>query len=436
LRNYKVTITHAEIQYNDFTTPDFRGVVYRPRDEESDFARTPLVIRANQGECLQVSLKNETSDRAGFSLGELLFRPQQSYGAAIGFNLDSTVAPGRERTYKFYADRELGTTFALNFGHPESIELGAFAGVVVEPEGSRWFRPGTNDALPEGGYGVQADIVHDGGSFREFVALFNDQDRQLGQNAMPYPELPGPTTFSGISYSAEPLRLREILNAPADVFKSDLWGDPRHVVTVPAGTPLVYRVAAPWGHQTHVPTLEGHRWLLEPGLPGSEQVFNDVIVPGQSIDLYFVGGAGGDIHAPGDFLFLDRRQPFLEAGLWNILRVTDGDAVGMDSVRVMDTRTAPATAADMGGDARAAAKAKVLELDGILGVRPAGDTARWVRLYEGVEADGQCSGAYLGQAPVDSGSGRWTFRQALKQLPAQVCVQSAGGGVKAVKVAR
>ena len=433
-RNYKITITDAEIQYNDFTIPDFRGVVYRTRGESSDSARTPLVIRANHGDCLQVIVKNETDKQAGFSAGELLFRPQQSYGAAIGFNLDSTVAPGRVRTYKFYADAELGTTFALNLGDAESIERGAFAGIVIEPAGSQWFRPGTNEPLPEGGYGIQADIVHDGGVFREFVALFNDQERQLGQNAMPYPELP--STFAGINYSADPLRLRDIFSAPADVFKSSLWGDPRHVVTVPAGTPLVYRVAAPWGHQTHVPTLEGHRWFQEPGMAGSEQVFNDVLVPGMSLDLIFVGGAGGDINAPGDFLFIDRRQPFLEAGLWHILRVTQDNAVGMDSVTVMDTRTGPATAADMGGDARAAAKAKVLELDGIVGIRPAGDTASSVRLYEGVALNGQCSGAYIGQAEVDTGSGRWQFRQALKQLPAQVCVQSGGGGVRSVKVSR
>ncbi|HSR51678.1 MAG TPA: multicopper oxidase domain-containing protein [Acidobacteriota bacterium] len=434
LRTYQVTITDAEIIYNDFTIPDFTGTVYRPREEVSDSARTPLVLRANSGDCVQVTLKNDTDRRAGFSLGELLFRPQQSYGGAVGFNLDSTVAPGRVRTYKFFADRELGTTIALNLGDIDSAARGAFAALVVEPRGSQYFRPGTNEPLPQGGIGVQADVVTPNSAFREFVALFNDNERQLGQNAMPYPELP--STFTGINYSSEPLRLRDAFLAPDDVFRSDLWGDPRHVVTVPAGTPLVYRVAQPWGHQVHVPTLEGHRWFLEPRMDGSEQVFDDVLAPAMSLDLIFVGGAGGDIAAPGDYLFLDRRQPFLEAGLWNILRVTDNalQTRGQDSVVVLDTRGGRVSPAEVGGDLARANRSTALEVEGLVGILPAGDTVDRVHLYSGASANGVCSGTYLGDASVDPGSGRFTFRKVMRQLPEDVCVQSAGGGMRTERV--
>ncbi|HSR50914.1 MAG TPA: multicopper oxidase domain-containing protein [Acidobacteriota bacterium] len=436
LRTYKVTITDAEIIYNDFTIPDFTGTVFRPREIESDSARTPLVLRANAGDCVQVVLRNETDRRAGFSLGELLFRPQQSYGSAVGFNQDSTVAPGRERTYKFYADRELGTTMALNFGDIDSAARGAFAALVVEPRGSQYFRPGTDEPLPQGGIGIQADVVTPDSHFREFVALFNDNELQLGQNAMPYPVLPA--SFTGINYSSEPLRLRDIFLAPADVFRSDLWGDPRHVVTVPAGTPLVYRVAQPWGNQVHVPALEGHRWFLEPRMDGSEQVFDDVLAPGMSLDLIFVGGAGGDIAAPGDYLFLDRRQPFLEAGLWNILRVTEDAfaARSRDSVVVMDTRTDRVSPAEVGGDVARANRSTAFEVEGVVGILPAGDTVDKVQLYSGAAVNGVCLGSYLGDAEVDPGSGRFRFRKAMRQLPDDVCVQSVGGGLRTVKVGR
>lgn len=439
LRNYKITITDAEVIYNDFTIPDFAGTVFRPREEVSGSARTPLVLRANAGDCIQVSLKNERDTRAGFSLGELPFRPQQSYGAAIGLNYDSSVGPGRERTYKFFADRELGTTIALNLADVDSVARGAFGALIVEPEGSRYFRPGTDEPLPQGGIGVQADIVHDGGFFREFVALFSENEKRLGQNAMPYNELP--EGFVGINYSNEPLRLRDDFAAPADVFRSDIWGDPRHVVSVPAGTPIVYRVAAPWGNQAHVAALEGHRWYQEPNLSDSEQVFDDVLIPGMSLDLHFVGGAGGDIAAPGDYLFIDRRQPFLEAGLWNLLRVTEGaDAVPAkrDRLLVMELKSAPAEAADMGGDAVAARRSSLVRIEGIVSILPAGDTVGSVHVFAGESVDGRCAGTFLGTVPVDTGSGRWSFRRPFptRQLPGGFCAQSEGGGVKSTRFER
>ncbi|RMH22043.1 MAG: hypothetical protein D6696_04255 [Acidobacteria bacterium] len=414
-RAYALVIRDSRIVYNELAAPDRTGVVYRLRDFPSGEARTPLVLRANAGDCLVLALRNERSKRSSISVGELIADPQRSAGSAVGFNYDSTVAPGQTRIYRYYADAELGIVGALNLADVDSVERGAFAAIVIEPEGSQYFRPGKNEPLPAGGWGVQADIVTDGVRTREFVALFSDQDRRIGQNAMPYPE--EVENFNGINYSSEPLALRDMKNRPADVFKSAMWGDPRHVVTVPAGTPLVYRVAQMWGNQAHVPTLEGHRWLLEPGMPGSEQLYNDVLVPGMCLNFNFVGGAGGDIQAPGDYLFLDRRQPFLEGGLWNILRVTgDGTSGAPDRVSIFYTDTHPAA----GGT--------VLKVKGQNSIRPAGDFASPVTVHSGGVNGGQCTGPVLGTATVNPGSGRWTFRTTVSALPSEVCVSSPGGG--------
>ena len=417
VREYSVVVDDSRIIYNEFTARDNGGVTYALRGENSKESRTPLVMRANAGDCLRVKLKNRRRERSSISIGELLFDPQRSYGSAIGYNYDSTVGPGVGRVYELYADRELGIVVGLNLGDIDSVERGAFAGVVVEPEGSEYYRPGTLEPLPGGGTGVQADIVTDGVTTREFVALFSDEDRRIGQSAMPYPV--AVERFAGINYSHEPLDIRGITTQPWNVFKSSLWGDPRHVVTVPAGTPLTYRVAQPWGNQTHVPTLEGHRWPLEPGMEGSEQVFNHVLVPGMSLNLHMVGGAGGDIQAPGDYLFLDRRQPFLEFGLWNILRVTEPGGVsgGTDSVRVVDI-----AALSEGSE-------KVLSLAGVNSVRPAGDTVSAVMVHAGGVTDGECRGRAIGKAIVDVGSGEWTFRRHVRNMPQEVCIQSPGGGV-------
>ena len=238
---------------------------------------------------------------------------------------------------------------------------------------------------------------------------------------MPYPD--AVENWNGISYAAEPLRLRDKFGDPAGVFRSDAWGDPRNVVTVPAGTPLTYRVAQPWGNQAHVPTLEGHRWLLEPNMAGSEQVYNHILVPGMSLNLHFVGGAGGDIHAPGDYLFLDRRQPFMEGGLWNILRVTgDGTSGSDDDVNVFFTAIA-----DDGANG-------TLESFGFTTMRPAGDFADEVSFYTGPEFGGSCTGSVIGSAAVDPGSGVWLFEQPLAAPLPSLCVQSDGGGATTVAV--
>ncbi|MDY7094686.1 MAG: multicopper oxidase domain-containing protein [Acidobacteriota bacterium] len=414
-RVYSVVVDEAEIIYNEELAPDVTGVVYREAFKPSSKARTPLVMRANAGECLEVRLRNLRDQRSSLNLGEVVFDPQGSYGAAIGYNYDSTIPAHRGRVYRYYADEELGVVVGMNLGDIDSVERGAFAAAVIEPQGTTFLRPGKSEELPQGGLGIQADIVGVDGTTREFVALFNDEDRRIGQSAMPYPVAVEGVT--GISYAAEPLALRGMVANPSEVFRSNLWGDPRNVVTVPAGTPLVYRIAQPWGNQVHVPTLEGHRWYLEPGMDGSEELVSDVLLPGMAVNYHFVGGAGSEIQAPGDYLFLDRRQPFLEAGLWNILRVTDdGTSGGADAVTVKTLTADPAP----GG--------ATLHVAGVASPRPAGDTTPSVAIFTGRMTDGRCAGTLLGRVPVDPGSGEWQLDRSVSEAPTQVCVQSQAGG--------
>ena len=166
---------------------------------------------------------------------------------------------------------------------------------------------------------MSADIVfpnNPADNFREYVALFNDEDPRIGQNVMPYPtEVRG---FTGINYVAEPLEDRLDANPdPSKVFDSGIHGDPRTLGEVHTGDPIRYRVALPWGEQVHVFSIEGYRWPLEPFMPGSSVVYSKSLAPGEVIDAHMIS----DIDTAGDYLYLDHRQPFLEAGLWGILRV-------------------------------------------------------------------------------------------------------------------
>ncbi|HEV7671865.1 MAG TPA: hypothetical protein VGS22_25365 [Thermoanaerobaculia bacterium] len=412
-KSYDLSIADTNIIYND-TTPGLPGVAYFLNGAPVGSTRTPIVVRVNKGQCLRVNLTNlRVTKRSGWSVGELLFDPQRSYGSAIGLNYDSTVAPGATRTYEYYADKDLGLTLALNLADTDSLALGAWGGVVVEKKGSSYRSPGTLLPLPGGGTGIQADIVKDGLSTREFVALIMDAEDQLAQDTMPYPaaaELP----TDSINYSNEPLDLRNFLLAPADVFRSSLFGDPRHVVTLPQGASLIYRVGQPWGEMPHVPTLEGHRYAQEPGMPGSEVVYDDVMAPGLTLNMEFLAGAGGDLQATGDYLYLDREQPFVQAGLWHIVRVTN--RVG-GALHASDTVTI--TGVDSQGGKTT--------VRGVVGILPAGDTVRRLQVFAGGEARGRCTGPKLGSIPVSRGSGR--FQLELVQPPSVLCLQSEGGGI-------
>jgi manganese oxidase len=411
---YNLSIADTTIIFNN-ALPGEPGVAYFLNGDPITDTRTPMVVRVNKGECLQINLTNQrATKRSGFSVGELLFDPQRSYGTAIGFNHDSTVAPGATRTYEYYADKELGLILALNLADSDSLARGAWGGVVVEPEGSTYRSPGTLNPLPGGGAGIQADIVKNGLATREFVALFMDAEDELNQDRMPYP--PAPEFTNSVSYSNEPLSLRNFLLDPANVFRSALHGDPRHVVTVPKGASIIYRAGSPWAETAHLPTLEGHRYRQEPGMAGSEVLFNDVLAPGMTLNMEFLSGAGGDLQAPGDYLFLERAQNFLQTGLWNILRVTDPAAGGA----IVATDTVTVTGVDRRGGKTT--------LRGFVSTKPAGDTVGRLALFEGVENKGRCAGKRIGTIRVNRGSGRWQHELGA-QAPAHVCLQSPGGGV-------
>ncbi len=336
LRHYDVDVTEALIVTSEDPIRYHKGVAYLPKPADSadleyvdglPIVREPLVLRVNAGEVLEIDLTNKLNQRASISVSELLFDPQGSYGPAIGYNADSSTLPGETRTYRFYADRELGSSFFLNLANVYSLGDGAFGGIVVEPADSVHLDPYTGAPLTSG---LAANIIAPGGNFREFVTLFHDVDQVIGQSRMPYPrKVEG---FTGINYAAERLHDRRMTDAPAQVFSSVEHGDPRLVFESHDGDAVTFRVAAPWAEQMHTFALEGHRWPLDPGMTGSEQIYANILSPGYTFDAPLVGGAAG----PGDHLFQDGRLPFLEAGLWGILGVEEPSYPGLQRLGAED----------------------------------------------------------------------------------------------------
>ena len=52
--------------------------------------------------------------------------------------------------------------------------------------------------------------------------------------------------------------------------------------------------------------------------------------PWETVDATVIGGAGGRIRATGDLFYGDLRRPFVQAGMWGLIRVIDPADVKAD----------------------------------------------------------------------------------------------------------
>jgi hypothetical protein len=318
------------------------------RDESAILAGTkpvvPLVIRADAGECLRVTLHNDLpvdnwtwtlgsgSTRAGFNIGNVIYDPLQSYGAAIGYDPDTTVAPGSFRIYSYYVDKELGTNLILNMGNESSWRGGAYGALIAEPAGSTWTDPTTGVTM-DGMSGIAADIHRTNGtSFREFTTLFSDREPLLGHDIMIY-YLDSDHSYT--DYNEQSLTNEE----GTDLNAVNLWQaksdaavgvgngstTPQYpatpVFTAMAGDPVVWRYADAAGDDVTSFQVAGHSFPLDHGLPGTQMIEARTVLPGETFDAYLVGGAGGATVATGDYEYNIGRDAMIKSGDWGIFRV-------------------------------------------------------------------------------------------------------------------
>ncbi|MDQ1634930.1 MAG: hypothetical protein QOJ32_1739, partial [Frankiaceae bacterium] len=232
----------------------------------------PLVVRANVGDCITVSLRNDIDGRrVGIHPDGLVqFDPKTSDGARVGNNPDTTAATGETKTYTWYADHTgeaplvdianlndapkpdvadpaggtkapdpagttggtatdpAGTTGtkapdpaganpAKDLGI-STTQLGLYGGIVVTEKGSTWHNPRTGaDLLDEStGRAVEtawaADIRNAGTrDFRSFALVFMDENENVVDRNGQTPTNPASGLVDptfGINYRSEPLRNR------------------------------------------------------------------------------------------------------------------------------------------------------------------------------------------------------------------------------------
>ncbi len=275
----------------------------------------PMVLHANVGDCLEVTLTNKTTDGpVTYHCDLLASDPATSGGVAAGFDAPPSVAPGQKQTFTYYASPEVGETVSTvrDFGDVlENPGKGLYGAIVVGAPGSTYR-----------GDGTQVDVFPPNGApYRDATLMLENEDESIGTHRMPYTTQVRGTT--AINYTAAPISDR--LGNPEDpssVYRSDRHGDPpTPLINTFAGDPLHLHVLAPWSEQAQVFTIEGHDWPVEPGLQGTNIVGSTAIGGLEQITIEPRGGAGGLTHTPGDYVYGDARLAYREAGAWGILRV-------------------------------------------------------------------------------------------------------------------
>lgn len=363
----------------------------------------PLILRAAAGECVQVTLVNELPEDPpktphwnyntpivdGFNVNQVRTSNHVSLhaqlvahdvttsdGANVGHNPDSTVAPGKRRTYTWYAgDVSITSAGKIRW---EPIELGAvnlkdmadvvnhpmhgaIGALIVEPKGAVW-KPGRNTRAEA--YVTYTDETGAEIWVREIVIVIQD-DVALHSDDVTFQCLNAATLECGtalanlsggvdsdttghkaFNYRTEPLWAR--LGVPpetrlgdidgldlSDILSSAAHGDPATpIFDVGVYERLRVRVLKPSGHRRqHSFSLWGMEWSYNPWAQGAQSRYmgrNDKsfavgaqggIGPMSAWNMNPYFRAGGMFEIAGDRLYLDQANAMFTDGLWGIVRI-------------------------------------------------------------------------------------------------------------------
>ncbi|HEU5001234.1 MAG TPA: multicopper oxidase domain-containing protein [Actinomycetota bacterium] len=331
-RTFSVAALAVPLPMLATTSPPRMGKVFVMESSVASVAsgRTapgPLVLHADVGDCITVHLRNATGGPVSLHPDQLAFDPARSAGVAAGAEPVQAAPPGGTYTYTWYAPPEVGPTAALlqDFGDPlHNLGAGLYGAVIVGPRGATYRDPGTGaDASATSSWAV--DVHTASGSYRDFSLFLQDEDAGIGTHRMPYTtRVDGPV---GINYQATPFTGPRPAAASTPVLMA-LAGDPVHI-----------HVLVPFSEQDQVFSVEGQRWPVEAGVPGSTLVSSLQVGADEAVTLVLAGGAGS---GPGVYEYGDARAPYREAGMWGTFRVSCPGAL---PIRPLASSTTPAACA-------------------------------------------------------------------------------------------
>ena len=303
----------------------------------------PLVIRANEGDCVQMTFTNNASGGAyGMHIDGLAFQVGSS-GDAVGQNPASSVPQGGSITYRYYVpnDPTLEGTHYLypGPGNRDAVSHGLFGALAVEPPGSTYLDLNPKNTAPLAS-GWEASIVPgpvngvQPKTFREYVQVYHEIGNEsfdvLDKNNKALPKI---DPFTGayrpgskaINYRSEPFFNRSgkapeqdsqgygsyTFGDPATPIQRSYLGDPTKIRILHAGSEMfhvfhMHGGGIRWRFNPHADTtynyadtgLQKHpATIASPSTRLDSQAFG----PGESYDLEIEGGAGGVQQGVGEF---------------------------------------------------------------------------------------------------------------------------------------
>jgi manganese oxidase len=294
----------------------------------------PLILRANAGDCINITLKNDLPQKplnAGdtsvfgipiYTSPEIGLHPQlvaldvtRSNGVNAGNNPPKTVKPGESGTFQWYAGRiEQGAGGTAKYIPVEfgSIPLtpsdplmqhpfGLIGALIIEPKGSSWRNDDNSRAAA---LVCKGDCSTSEVLFREFVQVIQDDVSPwlrltppgaagagpivVDPSLKPPPSTDVPGLTLGLNYRSEPLyyRYKSDFLSNADI-KSPLGvsralsntlvnADPQTpVFAASKDMPVRFRMIHPAGISEQVFVLHGHVWQEQPYVNGSTEIGNN-----------------------------------------------------------------------------------------------------------------------------------------------------------------
>lgn len=378
-RRYHVIAIPIRIVLNSFGDHNPNGMMYVLKENEQKVKELvkknpfstvdlvqPLVIRANEGETVEILLENKLTFNIGMHFQQAEYEVDQADGANVGLNKDSTVAPFDSKLYRIHAVKE-GTYYFSDLGNPSSGENGSnsnglFGALFVEKRFSWWTNPETGKPMNSG---VYADVHHPLlPSFREYAWIFHDEmevDDLTGNRPINHLTNQEEESFHGANYRYEPINRRQQLiaegvvgpNTEGEEVHHDSWvfGDPSTpILRGYVGDPAKIRVMHGGTQETHVFHYHVHQWLSDPQDLNSE-IFDAQATSPQSHytiePLYGLGSLQGSF---GDAIVHCHLYPHFAAGMWGLNRVfntlQDGsqcypNGVPIKSLQPLPDRKAP-----------------------------------------------------------------------------------------------
>ena len=370
VRVFELAVVQAKITYNRYGWNDPQGRFFVLKEEierhgtlenylekvnSGKIRPEPLVIRANAGEWIEVTLHNmfdkpvlyhdypsvpldmhyRPSDRVSLSPQFLKHCPVCSAGVNVGYNKpEQTVAPGECIKYLWYADKEYGTCMLNPFGDLRNHRYhGLFGAIIIEPPASQYY---SNFGIRKENFSEQAVITAPGvKTFREFVLFAQNgirlldskgnliktaqQTEESGHGEVDHED----TGEKGYNYRSERFfnRLKRV-PVISKVFSSKSHGDPSTpLLQAYTGERVIIRYLMPADKPRNISfVLHGHNWLAQPDDPFSTRIsVQGAVSVGGVYNIELENGAS---EYSGDYMYRSGSLKWdVESGMWGIFRV-------------------------------------------------------------------------------------------------------------------